>query len=198
MIARFGSAVGLSVVVTFGLFFIMQFLVATGEMALGDSNKFAPIDITMEDEEQNVQRKSRNKPQKKEVRKPPPPAKTRISLNMPNSGPNVEFDAGLGAGLEIGIGTANLDRGAYPKFRVQQQYPRRASERGIEGWVVVRFTITKTGGVRDPLVVESSSSLFERSALKAVSQYKYEPLVINGEPQESPNQHIRLVYEMAD
>ena len=63
---------------------------------------------------------------------------------------------------------------------------------------MVRFTITKTGGVRDPIVVESSSSLFERSALKAVSQYKYEPLVVNGEPQESPNQHIRLVYEMAD
>jgi hypothetical protein len=48
------------------------------------------------------------------------------------------------------------------------------------------------------MVLESSSSLFERSALKAVSQYKYEPLVVNGEPQESPNQHIRLVYEMAD
>ena len=198
MIARFGGAIGVSVVVTFALFFIMQFLVATGEMALSNGDSFAPIDITMEEEEMSVQRKSRAKPKKQEVRKPPPPAKTRIATNVPNSGPTVEFDSGLGGDLQIGIGTAALDRGAYPKFRVQQQYPRRAQERGIEGWVVVRFTITKTGGVKNAVVVESSSSLFERSALKAVSQYKYEPLVINGEPQESPNQHIRLVYEMAD
>jgi len=198
MIARYGGAVGISIVVTFGLFFIMQFLVATGEMALGDAGKSLSIDITMEDEEMDVQRKTRSKPKKQEVRKPPPPARTQIASITPNSGPTVEFDPSLGAGMDIGIGTAALDRGAYPKFRVSQQYPRRAQERGIEGWVVVRFTITKTGGVRDAIVVESSSSLFERSALKAVSQYKYEPLVVNGEPQESGNQHIRLVYEMAE
>jgi len=198
MIARFSGAMGISVVVTFALFFIMQFLVATGELAESSAGANMAVDITMEDEEMSVQRKSRAKPKKQEVRKPPPPARTQISTNLPNSGPSVEFDTGMGGDLDIGIGTANLDRGAYPKFRVQQQYPRRAQERGIDGWVVVRFTITKTGGVKDPIVVEASSSIFERSALKAVSQYKYEPLVINGEPQESPNQHIRLVYEMAD
>jgi protein TonB len=198
MIARYGGAIGISVVVTFGLFFIMQFLVATGEMALGDAGKSLAIDITMEDEEMDVQRKARAKPKKQDVRKPPPPARTQIATAMPNSGPSVEFDSNFGNSLDIGIGTANLDRGAYPKFRVQQQYPRRAQERGIEGWVVVRFTITKTGGVKDAIVVESSSSLFERSAMKAVAQYKYEPLVISGEPQESTNQHIRLVYEMAE
>ena len=198
MIARFGGAIGLSVLVTFGLFFIMQFLVATGEMALQEGERFAPIDITMEDEEQSVQRKERAKPKKQEVRKPPPPARTQLATNMPKSGPTVDFDSSFSGDMNIGIGTAVIDRGAYPKFRVQQQYPRRAQERGIEGWVIIRFTITKTGGVRDAMVLESSSSIFERSALKAVSQYKYEPLVVNGEPQESPNQHIRLVYEMAD
>ena len=66
MIARFGGAIGLSVLVTFGLFFIMQFLVATGEMALQDGERFSPIDITMEDEEQSVQRKERAKPKKQE------------------------------------------------------------------------------------------------------------------------------------
>ena len=198
MIARFGGAIGLSVLVTLGLFFIMQFLVATGEMALQEGERFSPIDITMEDEEQSVQRKERAKPKKQEVRKPPPPARTQLATNAPKSGPTVDFNTGFSNDMNIGIGTAAIDRGAYPKFRVQQQYPRRAQERGIEGWVIVRFTITKTGGVRDAMVLESSSSLFERSALKAVSQYKYEPLVVNGEPQESPNQHIRLVYEMAD
>jgi protein TonB len=87
MIARYGGAVGISVVVTFGLFFIMQFLVATGEMALGDAGKSLAIDITMEDEEMDVQRKARAKPKKQAVRKPPPPARTRIATSTPNSGP---------------------------------------------------------------------------------------------------------------
>ena len=198
MIARFGGATVISVFVTFGLFFLMQALVSSEKMQLSDDISTGPIDITMDEDEMTVQRKARAKPKKQEVRKPPPPARTQLANTQTNAGPRVDFDANLGGKLEIGIGTAAIDRGAYPKFRVQQQYPRRAQERGIEGWVVVRFTITKTGGVRDPIVVESSSSLFERSALKAVSQYKYEPLVVNGEPQESPNQHIRLVYEMAD
>ena len=198
MIARYGLAVGISALVTVSLFFIMQLLVASGDMKLDEANRMQPIDITMEDEEMDVRRKSRSKPKKQEVQKPPPPARTVLANTNANNGPTVEFDSNFSGKLDIGVGTATLDRGAYPKFRVQQQYPRRAQERGIEGYVVVRFTITKTGSVRDPIVVESSSSLFERSALKAVSQYKYEPLVVNGEPKETPNQHIRLVYEMAD
>ena len=198
MIARFGGAIGISVVVTFALFFVMQLLVAGGNMTLDEDNKFGPIDVTMDEEEMQVQRKARSKPKKETVAKPPPPARTVLANTNADRGPTVDFGTDFGGKVDIGIGMATLDRGAYPKFRVQQQYPRRAQERGIEGYVIVRFTITKTGSVRDPIVVESSSSIFERSALKAVAQYKYEPLVVNGEPRETPNQHIRLVYEMAD
>ena len=198
MIARYGGAIAISIVVTFSLFFMMHLLVLSDKMKLEEDNSLGPIDITMDEDEMQVQRKSRSRPKKQEVKKPPPPARTVLANVNANQGPRVDFDSNFGGNLDIGIGTATLDRGAYPKFRVQQQYPRRAQERGIEGHVIVRFTITKTGSVRDPIVVESSSSIFERSALKAVAQYKYEPLVVNGEPQETPNQHIRLVYEMAD
>jgi protein TonB len=198
MIARFGGSIAISSVITLALFFMMHLLVLSDKMELSEDLSLGPIDITMDEDEMNVQRKSRSKPKKQEVLKPPPPARTVLANMNANAGPRVDFDTGFGGKLDIGIGTATLDRGAYPKFRVQQQYPRRAQERGIEGYVIVRFTITKTGGVRDPIVVESSSSIFERSALKAVSQYKYEPLVVNGEARETPNQHIRLVYEMAD
>lgn len=198
MIVRYGGALGISAAITFGLFFIMQLLVATGEMALDESGAIGPIEITMEDDEMNVQRRNRNKPKKAEVRKPPPPAKTVVMLNRNNSGPPVEFDTNFGADFKFGFNTASLDRGAYPKFRVQQQWPRRAQERGISGWVIVSFTITKTGSVRAAYVMDSSHSMFERYALKAVSQYKYEPLVINGESAESPNQTIRLVWDIVD
>ena len=90
------------------------------------------------------------------------------------------------------------DRGAYPLVRVAPQYPRRAQERGIEGSVVVKFTITRTGGVADIVVVDSTNPLFDRSAIRAVQKYKYQPYVVNGVPIDLPNQQIRLTFELAD
>ena len=104
----------------------------------------------------------------------------------------------FGTGVNIGIMLGYLIGGWINEWLDWRWAFVVAGLPGLVIAVIVRFTITKTGSVRDPIVAESSSSIFERSALKAVAQYKYEPLVVNGEPQETPNQHIRLVYEMAD
>lgn len=59
---------------------------------------------------------------------------------------------------------------------VQPQYPQEASMRGIEGWVDVSLQISATGDVIAPRVEESSRGrMFNRAALAAVEQWKYEP-----------------------
>ncbi|MEM6809059.1 MAG: TonB family protein [Pseudomonadota bacterium] len=61
-------------------------------------------------------------------------------------------------------------------------YPRRALQRGVNGRVKVEFTVGTDGKTREIEVVESSSgSLFDRSALRAISEWEYEPRLVRGQ-----------------
>ena len=53
-------------------------------------------------------------------------------------------------------------------------YPARAHSRGLEGYVDVQFTIRPDGTTTDPVVVFSTSSIFERAATRAVLNSRYE------------------------
>jgi protein TonB len=75
----------------------------------------------------------------------------------------------------------NIAEGDYlPIVRVAPVYPARALSRGLEGYVDMAFTVTTTGTVKDPVVVFSTSSLFERAAIRAVLKFKYKPRVVDG------------------
>ena len=66
--------------------------------------------------------------------------------------------------------------GLQPIFRVEPIYPMYAITRGIEGWVSIEFAITMNGKVINPKVVASDPPrIFERTALTAISQWRYPP-----------------------
>ena len=73
-----------------------------------------------------------------------------------------------------------------PVYVPQPRYPRRAVTKGISGYAVVSVTITETGAVRDPLIVEEypDGYSFGSAAEKAAAKLKYNPRVIDGQPQE--------------
>lgn len=59
---------------------------------------------------------------------------------------------------------------------VQPEYPTEAAMRGIEGWVDVSMQVNAAGDVVAPRIEDSSRGrLFNRAALTAVQQWKYEP-----------------------
>ncbi len=77
--------------------------------------------------------------------------------------------------------TAGSDRDVIPLVRVPPDYPARAQSRGLEGWVQVRFTITPTGTVKDPVVVNAEpKGMFDDAALKAIARWRYNPRVEGG------------------
>lgn len=96
----------------------------------------------------------------------------------PDTGANVvEENAPLPAPQPEPVATAPAPD-IEPKLikMVHPQYPQEALMRGIEGWVDVSLQITASGDVIDPRVEESSRGrLFNRAALAAVEQWKYEP-----------------------
>lgn len=62
-----------------------------------------------------------------------------------------------------------------PIVKVNPVYPARALSRGISGYVDLSFTVTVDGTVIDPVVIQSTDSLFEGAAIQAVSKWRYKP-----------------------
>ena len=101
---------------------------------------------------------------------------------------------------EIEIDAVDADPVAFEEYSpivsVAPEYPARALSREIEGHVYLKFTVTSTGTVRDPVVIQSTSSLFERAAIRAVLQYKYIPRAVDGAPVDTPNVRTRVAFEI--
>jgi periplasmic protein TonB len=95
-----------------------------------------------------------------------------------------------------GLGFGVSDGEYLPIVKVAPVYPARAASRGLEGYVIVEYTVTRTGTTRDPVVIESSSSLFDRAALDSALKYKYKPRVINGEAVEVPGVRTIIRFEL--
>ena len=101
----------------------------------------------------------------------------QLQLNL--SGVNISNQLDIGGG----IGFDNIDGDYLPLVKVAPTYPRRALRRGLEGWVIIEFTVDKTGKVVDPIVVESNPpNVFDNAALKAVLRFKYKPRVVDDKP----------------
>jgi TonB family protein len=67
--------------------------------------------------------------------------------------------------------------------RIDPRYPDEAKAGHIEGDVVLRATIDKNGNVADLKPVQGDAMLTD-AAMKAASQWKYRPFLLNGKPVE--------------
>ena len=195
MFARYSGAGLIAAVVTTALLFLMQMLVAQDSLELTPHQHFQLKDIFWEgDPPLKPRRITPEKPvlaapePKPDVRESFPPIGTEGAEWKPEPFTR-ETEGPDSTGPELAV--ANI--GGYPKFRVPHHFPRRAQSSAC---VVYGFTVTKTGGTRDIHVIDSSARMFNREGEKAIAQYRYEPLFMNGRPVEAPLQSIRLVWEM--
>ena len=89
-----------------------------------------------------------------------------------------------GRGTEI-VNVSGDDRGPVPQIRIEPDYPPQARDRGIEGWVTFRFTVTKEGRVKDVEIVDSQPPrIWDSATLRSVSTWKYQPALKDGVPVE--------------
>ena len=62
-------------------------------------------------------------------------------------------------------------------------YPRSARRRGTEGWVKVRFLVTKDGQVRNLTVLqESPTGVFHKTVITTVPRWRFKPAGKDGQP----------------
>ena len=69
--------------------------------------------------------------------------------------------------------------------KVEPEYPRLARQAGLEGDVLLSFTVDRTGNVSNIEIVTSGIASLDEAARVAVSQYQYSPASCMGRPVES-------------
>jgi periplasmic protein TonB len=100
-------------------------------------------------------------------------------------------------GPQFGKFSASTDADVLPIVKVPPQYPRRASQTCTEGWVMIELTVTETGAVINPVVLDAEPpDIFNRSALKAMAKWKYKPRIVGGKAVSRKGvQHV-ISYEL--
>ena len=182
MLTRFASTIVLSVGITCSLFFLMSTLITTGKNPITDKELGQVINFVRIKPNEDVPEIDRKveKPDKPET---PPPVMPRPQID-----PLQVADAGINTQVifdrQVHGNPNSLDSSDLLEFiTVAPDYPRRALELGIEGFVIVKFMVTKLGTVENVQVIQAEpSGYFERAAVKAAQRFKYKPKVINGEP----------------
>ena len=187
----------LAVPVAGGLFFIMQYLISSADLKIDDSKKTKLADIHMPDREieTNLAEQKPDKPD--DVEEPPPDLSTPdVSMDM-----NVEvINTAPMAQVDIDISSSGMSTGDgeyLPIVKVAPIYPRRAQTRGISGYCIVMYTVTKSGSIKDPVATDCQpSGVFERASVKAATKFKYKPRVVDGEAIEVAGVQNKFTYEL--
>jgi protein TonB len=201
MLGRYVISIVVGSAVTISLLFVMQLLIVTGKQALTDPRERHKLEFVRvkRNENLNVEDIIPEKPPKPPETPPetPPQDMDNINPDAPTinvAPPTVNANTDIG-----GPGGMNIAEGDYlPIVRVAPVYPARALSRGLEGFVDLSFTVTTTGSVENPIVLQSTSSLIERAAIRAVLKFKYKPRVVDGVPVDVPGVKTRISFQLEE
>lgn len=196
MIIRVASAVATGTFVTLALFYVMQSLIAMERFEPPPDRPRLQLDFlrTVKDTELII----RELEFFKALKKPVPVDPTGPELTHTGTGPGITIPTGEVTHPGTGVETLGilLDGPLVAIVRVEPAYPVAATSRSLEGFVTVRFDVNADGTVSNATVVESSSSIFERAAIKAVRKFRFKARVVDGVPQPSYGLQNRFVFKM--
>jgi len=193
----------LAFVVTAALIILMVALIEYGEEKMDNDKRIKMPDIFMPETELMVNREVQ-KPEKPQVDEQPPPDIPQQDFDQ------VDADSQIGAinapdsmtadlDLSIGTGLSASDGEFLPIVKVAPQYPSRASSRGIEGYVLLEYTVTKQGTVLNPVVIEAvPAKIFNKAAISSALRYKYKPRIVDGVPEDVKGVRTKITFMLAD
>ena len=196
-----GVVVGL--VITLFLFWFMQLMIEIADSSLDEGARGSLVDFV------RVRRDETPDRTKRKPEKPPPPEAPPEQPPTPqldNLDPTAEkiaiqavpvtTEIEMTGGFSLGVGEGDY----LPIVKVAPIYPQRALTRGVEGYCVVEYTVTRQGTTLDPFVVEDqcTSSLFHRASLQAALKFKYKPRIIDGEAVQVGGVQNKFTYEITE
>jgi protein TonB len=168
---------------------------------VGELHQATRVEFTRMRQDTEVASKAQEKPQQE--RPPPVPEIPQMAHSTGEVAGNpvhlttpIVDAAGAMSKMTMSAGS---DRDIIPLVRINPDYPPRALSRGIEGYVIVQFTITATGMVKDVIVVRAEpEGIFEEAAVRAVSRWRYNPKVEEGVAVERVGVQTRITFQLED
>ena len=219
-LTRFALASFVAFLLNLALFGLLQSLVALGKSGSIERSSRPVFELLRLRRDEATEVKTRRLPERKRAKPavggaPLAIAKSALLGKQPITVDPGDFQVGFslsgrpmlgGAGGAGGVGDgtpdasgAGSDTDAIPLVRVNPMYPARAQARGIQGWVLVQFTVTKEGTTKDIVVLDANpKGHFEAAATGAVKKYRYKPRIEDGVAVDRPGVQLVISFALED
>lgn len=86
----------------------------------------------------------------------------------------------LGDGIDSAFNLAEIDQKPRPIFQTAPVFPHEMCGKKLEGVVSILFVVDSDGKVTNPRIEKSTHPAFEKPALDAIKQWKFEPAIKAG------------------
>ena len=204
---KYAAGVGLSIIITTALFFVMVVLISLGDSGMKEDTSVKLADVVMPERQidtflSEVEKPDKPEEQPEDIAQPELDLQPLAGIDVSIAKPKANFKAG---------GSFFRDGEYIPLFKVQPIYPRRAQERGTQGFAIVSFTITEGGSVEnakaiegycgDPTGPESElrpCTMFNSASARAALKLKYKPKIVDGKATSVSDVLHRFTFIMAD
>lgn len=192
---RFLSVVPLAIFIMAVLLLAMQQLIHMENPSIEEPRvqKIPPINMNIPT---TVTVRESEPPVRPVIVEPPPivksvmPVEVTIEPGVPGIGGPIIPEKSPISGT---FGTAQM----IPFIKVPPQYPQSALAKGVEGYVDVIFDVTELGTTDNIRILGyEPSSVFNRSVIKAIKNWKYKPNVVDGVPVRTPDVRDRIRFNM--
>ena len=196
MITRFFTAATAGIVMTTFLIFVMHYLIEVSEAV--ESLPREPMTLTFLPQLDDTPVQPHESPPVRPVPPvAPPPLVPPTELNSETPGIGIPLappppPVNQHAPTELGTNNNPLIN----IISVQPNYPLAASQRGQEGHVIVSFDVTELGTVSNVVVIQSSSSVFNKPAIDAAYRFRYKARMVDGVPRASTGLRKLFTFEM--
>lgn len=128
-----------------------------------------------------------------------PPYSNGVNIELPFVQIGIWYDGAEGNVVARLLAPRLLNREYQPLNLITPQYPPRAMEEKIEGYVLVEFTVTTEGDAAGIVILDRQpSDIFNASAIEAMERFRFRPRVMDGIPMEAPGAQYTFNYELND
>ena len=195
----------LAVFISLFLFYVMSVLISSGKNLHGTSQENVSISFLMDEAIDELELRDRRRPKEPKKEEAPPETpkvelqqteieKPQMSSDIARLDLPTDFSLNQGQGVAQG-GRSN--RELSPIFRMEPIYPRQAALKGIEGFVIVQFDVTKTGETDNISILQASPpQIFNSNAIKAIRKWKFKAQLQDAKPVRIKAQSVRLEFTL--
>jgi protein TonB len=181
----------------------MQYLTATTNYNLSKAAEVHLGNLVQVKDNEQVHLQAQKLPKPPVPESPPPQLQP---LSMPSARPEIEAMTVNAVPTQNkialntnGFGLTPADGDYLPLVKIRPRYPEYALGRGIEGYVIVEFTVTRKGTTRNVRVVEANPpDIFDKAAIQAATKFEYKPRVVGGSPIEVKGVRNKIVFKFED